>query len=276
MSSTLVSTVVPARTATPRRYLMCPPTAFAVTYQGNPWMDVSVPIDRDRALAQWETLRDTYRALGHRVETIDPVPGLPDMVFAANGGFVQGDRAVVARFHHPERAAEAEAYEAWYAAAGYPTVRSEVCFEGEGDLLVVGDTVLAGHGFRTDRRAHGQVAEATGAEVVSLELVDPRYYHLDVALCPLGDTIAYLPGAFAEVSRAELERRYPDAVVVTEQDAAWLALNAVCDGLHVVLPVQAERFTDAVADRGFQPVRVDVSEFRRSGGGVKCLTAELR
>ncbi|MBW3621585.1 MAG: hypothetical protein KY461_15185, partial [Actinobacteria bacterium] len=135
---------------------MCPPTDFAVTYAGNPWMDVRVPVDRDRAMDQWQRLRDTYRALGHRVDTIEPVPGLPDMVFSANGGFVRGGRAVAARFRNPERAAEADAYAAWYAAAGYPVVRAGVAFEGEGDLLVCGDTVLAGHGFRTDPRAHRQ------------------------------------------------------------------------------------------------------------------------
>ncbi|MBW3659331.1 MAG: hypothetical protein KY457_11880 [Actinobacteria bacterium] len=254
---------------------MCPPTSFAVTYTGNPWMDPSTPVDRDLALHQWQVLRDTYRALGHRVATIDPVADLPDMVFAANGGFVRDGRAVAARFRNPQRAAEADAYAAWYAAAGYATVAAEAPFEGEGDLLVVGDVVLAGHGFRTDPRAHRQVAEVTGAEIVSLELVDPRYYHLDVALCPLGDTIAYLPAAFADAARAELEGRYPDAIEVTEEDAAWLALNALCDGLHVVLPVQAETFAAQVAAAGFQPVPVDVSEFRKSGGGVKCMTAEL-
>jgi N-dimethylarginine dimethylaminohydrolase len=244
------------RTPSPRRYLMCRPEHFEVSYAINPWMDVTRDVDRELALRQWETLRQTYLDLGHEVELIDPEPGLPDMVFAANGGIVVDGRAVVARFRDAQRAAEAAAYRRWYADAGFAPTRPGATFEGEGDLLVAGDTILAGYGFRTDRAAHDVVARVTGREVVSLELIDPRYYHLDVALCPLdADTIAYLPEAFSPAARAELERRFPAALTVTTHDATCLALNAVSDGRHVVTPVQAEDFSAMLASTGSRPSR---------------------
>lgn len=276
MTAPLLAAASIERRARQRRYLMCPPTYFDVVYAINPWMDPSVAVDRALAMRQWERLRDTYRNLGHTVEVIAPVEGLPDMVFSANGGFLTDGAAVVARFASEQRTAEADAFAAWYAADGATTVRSEHPFEGEGDLLRCGDLILAGYGFRTTREAHAQVARVTGREVVSLELVDPRYYHLDVALCPLDeDLVAYLPQAFSADARREIQLRYPDAIEVGEEEAAWLALNGVSDGRRVVLPVQAERFARSLADHGFTPVPVDVSEFLKSGGGVKCMTAEL-
>ena len=104
------------RVATPRRYLMCRPEHFEVSYAINPWMDVTLGVDRELALRQWETLRQTYLDLGHEVEVIDPEPGLPDMVFAANGGLVVEGRALGARFTHAERRAEGPAYLAWLGA----------------------------------------------------------------------------------------------------------------------------------------------------------------
>jgi N-dimethylarginine dimethylaminohydrolase len=77
-----------ARQETSRRYLMCPPTYFTVDYAINPWMDPGVRVDRDLAVAQWRELRQAYLALGHRVDLVEPAPGLPDMVFAANGALV--------------------------------------------------------------------------------------------------------------------------------------------------------------------------------------------
>ena len=233
------------RVATPRRFLMCPPVHFAVDYSINPWMDPAVPVDAGRALEQWETLRRTYLDLGHEVETIAPLEGLPDMVFAANGGTVAGGVALGARFHHPQRAAEGPAYQRWFqAAVDAGTLKAAVVpaavNEGEGDVLQVGGLVLAGTGFRTDPAAHAELQELFGLPVVSLVLVDPRYYHLDTALAVLDDqTVAYYPGAFSEGSQEVLHRLFPDAVIATEQDAAVLGLNAVSDGRHVVLSAQA-------------------------------------
>jgi len=266
------------RVATPRRYLMCRPEHFAVDYAINPWMDVTLGADRDLAVQQWETLRRTYLALGHEVQLIDPVPDLPDMVFAANGGLVVEGQALGARFTHAERRAEGPAYLRWLEGAGLKAVAEPVHVnEGEGDFLVVGDLVLAGTGFRTDPGAHGEVQELFGVPVVSLQLVDPRFYHLDTALAVLGDRdVAYYPDAFSPGSRAVLQRLFPDAVLATEEDATVLGLNAVSDGRNVVLPAAVTHLADQLRARGYNPVGVDLSELLKAGGSVKCCTMEIR
>ena len=274
----LDTSVRPARTATRRRYLMCRPDHFDVRYAINPWMDPAAPVDRALAVQQWERLVHVYEGLGHVVEVIDPEPGQPDMVFAANGGLVHGGRALGARFAFAERQAEGPAYLAWLRAAGFDAVAEPTHVnEGEGDFLVVGERVLAGTGYRTDPGAHAEVAAFLGVEVVSLELVDPRFYHLDTCLAVLDDrNVAYYPAAFSAASRAVLEELYPDAVLAQAADAEVLGLNCVSDGLHVVLPEAATGLARQLADAGYLPVPVDLSELLKAGGSVKCCTLELR
>jgi N-dimethylarginine dimethylaminohydrolase len=266
------------RVATNRRYLMCEPRHFAVTYAINPWMDPSQPVDTELAVRQWRALAETYRGLGHDVVEIEPVEGLPDMVFAANGATVANGRVYGAKFRYAERVPEGPAYLDWFRAAGY-TQSHEAQFvnEGEGDLLVAGSRLLAGTGFRTDPAAHLEAGSVLGLPVVTLELVDPRYYHLDTALCVLGpDEIAYFPGAFSPASQAVLRELYPNAIIATASDAAVLGLNAVSDGYHVVLPIEADALAATLLARGYQPVPVSLSELRKAGGGPKCCTLELR
>ena len=275
----LETALAPARrTATRRRYLMCRPEHFAVEYAINPWMDPTSPVDRDRAVAQWERLVALYEGLGHTVDLIDPLPGQPDMVFAANGGLVYGGRALGARFTFPERAAEGPAYLSRLRRAGLQAVvEPQHTNEGEGDFIVVGDRVLAGFGFRTAQAAHVEAQEALGVQVLSLELVDPRYYHLDTCLAALDDSnVAYCPEAFSPASRGLLEQLYPAAVLASAEDAEVLGLNCVSDGLHVVLAQQAVGLARQLADAGYLPVPVDLSELLKAGGSVKCCTLELR
>ena len=259
-----------------RHYAMTPPTFFAVEYEINPWMDVSAPVDVRAAHSQWLRLYDTYRGLGHTVELVEPVPGLPDMVYAANGGLIANGTAIVARFRFAERAAEASAYADWMSAAGYRPVRTRHVNEGQGDLLIVGEMVLAGYGFRTDRRAHAEIAAALRMPVISLELVDPRFYHLDTALAVLdGHTVGYYPPAFSAAAQAQLRSQFPDAIVVGSADAYVLGLNAVSDGRHVVHPAAATGFAAQLRQAGFEPVGVELSELLKGGGSVKCCTLEV-
>ncbi|MFF7848150.1 dimethylargininase [Streptomyces sp. NPDC007910] len=270
------------RSPSPRRYLMCPPAHFTVTYSINPWMDPTKPVDPRLALAQWEDLRDRYRALGHTVEVLEPDPALPDMVFAANGATVVGGRALGARFAYPERAAEADAHLDWFRRHGWAEEDLRVpqhVNEGEGDFAVTASWILAGRGFRASPLSHGEAQEFFGRPVIGLDLVDPRYYHLDTALCVLddaGDEVMYYPAAFSPGSRAVLARLFPDALVATEEDAAAFGLNAVSDGRNVLLPQAAVGLFEPLRERGFEPVGMDLSELLKGGGSVKCCTQELR
>ena len=274
----------PARTtpvATYRHYLMCEPVHYTVSYEINPWMDVTRATDTALALRQWHALRETYLDLGHTVETIEPLEAYPDMVYAANGATVAGGVVYSAKFRYAERGAEGPAYQKWFADRGYVTHTAAETNEGEGDLLVVGDLILAGTGFRTERAAHAEAQELFGLPVISLELVDPHYYHLDTALAVLSSDvdapqIAYYPPAFSTGSRAVLAELYPDAIVATERDAVALGLNAVSDGRNVVIAPGAVDLAAALTERGYVPLPVDTSELLKGGGGAKCCTLEIR
>ncbi|SNR70240.1 N-Dimethylarginine dimethylaminohydrolase [Haloechinothrix alba] len=269
---------------TTRRFLMCPPRYFAVRYVINPWMNPDRPVDADRAMEQWSRIRAHYIALGHKVEEIEPQPGLPDMVFAANAATVLGGTVLGARFRNAERAPEAEHYRRWFLANGYRDIVMPTAInEAEGDFVWTGRELLAGTGFRTEPGAHAEAQEVLGAPVVSLQLVDPHYYHLDTALFVLSPAdesgqavIAYYPDAFSAESRGTLERMFPDAVLAGRADAEAFGLNAISDGRTVILPREAEGLAASVAARGYQPLGVDISELRKAGGGPKCCTLELR
>ncbi|MGH3682823.1 MAG: dimethylargininase [Natronosporangium sp.] len=268
------------RVATPRHYLMCPPAYFEVSYSINAWMDPDQPVDRDRALAQWQRLVDAFLARSHKVDVVDPVPGLPDMVFAANAATVAAGRVLAARFRNRERAPEVPAYLEWFRGHGYPAARPAATVnEGEGDHLVTRERILAGRGFRSAPDAYLEVGRFFDRPVVVLNLVDPRFYHLDTAMAVLDDRVGeimYYPAAFSAGSQAVLSRLYPDAIRASEADAVVLGLNAVSDGRHVLLPAAAAGLAAQLAERGFAPVGLDLSELLKSGGGIKCCTLELR
>ncbi|PFG15600.1 N-dimethylarginine dimethylaminohydrolase [Propionicimonas paludicola] len=263
------------------RVLMCRPEHFTVSYRINPWMYPQQPTDTSLALRQWQELYRTYQGLGFQVELIDPEPGLPDMVYAANGGFTLDGVAYTAKFRHAERGPEGPAYGAWFGAHGFQVAEAVSVNEGEGDFMLVGDTIFAGTGFRSDDASHDELRSIFDREVVTLRLVDPRFYHLDTAfavLDPAGGpaSVAYLPSAFDEASLAILRTRFPDAILATQADAEVLGLNSFSDGCNVVIASRAETFARDLTDRGFRPHGVDLSELLRGGGGVKCCTLVLR
>jgi N-dimethylarginine dimethylaminohydrolase len=273
----LVSPGVPVRTPVKRTVLMCKPEYFTVVYRINPWMDPAIPTDTALAVAQWQTLYDTYIGLGFDVHLIDPIQGLPDMVYAANGGFVIDNIAYGAAFTYPERQPEGPAYMDWFRANGFDVRVPAEINEGEGDFLLVGDVILAGTGFRSASNSHEEVSAMYGRPVITLTLINPNFYHLDTAIAVLDDTnIAYLPSAFDEPSLAILRERYPDAVIATEEDAAILGLNSYSDGYNVVIAARAKDFERKLRERGYNPIGVDLSELLLGGGGVKCCTLELR
>jgi N-dimethylarginine dimethylaminohydrolase len=263
---------------------MCPPTYFDVAYSINPWMDPSGPVDRALAARQWSGLVDAYRSTGHRVDLLGPLAGLPDMVYAANGTTVVDGRTLAARFANSQREAEIAVHAAWHRRNGIFYGGGEVqpavaVNEAEGDFAVLSRRILAGYGFRTTPEAHSELAMLTGREVISLELIDPRLFHLDLALAVLDDArdhIAYYPEAFSQQSRRLLSELFGDALIANEHDAYAFGLNAVSDGLHVFIPAGARQLRENLAVAGYWPISIDLSELTKGGGSVKCCTQEIR
>lgn len=263
----------------PKTILMCPPTYFDIEYEINPWMHQDQQPLEQSASHQWSKLYGIYtKQLGWHVELAQPVKGLPDMVFATDCAIVVGDKVLLSNFRYPERRPESKVYEKWFRDKGYERIKQAGgFFEGGGDILAYGDKFIAGHGFRTDIAAHKELGEYFGREVISLRIVDPRFYHLDTSLAVLGDdTVAYYPGAIDEDSRARLRQQVPNLIEATEEEAIGFGLNAVSDGQNVITSDESPSLLEKYKNAGFNVIGTPILEFRKSGGGVKCLTLELR
>ncbi len=258
--------------------LMCRPDFFGVEYEINPWMHLDVGVDRVRAVEQWEALERTYRDLGQTLELVDPVPGLPDMVFTANAAVVHGRQAVLSRFRHAERQGEENHWERALVGHGHTVHRlpRDLAFEGAGDALFVGDRLYCGYGLRTDHGSHAIVSRLLDVEVHSLHLVDPRFYHLDTCFCPIDDrTVLFAPHAFTRESAQLIRRTVPHVIEVPVEVAAGFACNALAVGDRVVSSSAAEDLSRPLHDAGFDTVTLPMSEFMKSGGGVRCLSLPL-
>jgi N-dimethylarginine dimethylaminohydrolase len=263
------------------RLLVCPPDFFGIEYEINPWMKLGNQVDHKQAVSQWQTLMDVFeKDLGVVLERMTPIPGLPDLVFTANAGLVIGRTAVVSHFRYPERQREEAHVAHWLRKQGYElmTVESGLHFEGAGDLLGFSDIWFGGYRQRSDIEVYPILSERFHREILPLELVDSRFYHLDTCLCPLsGGELLYFPAAFDRYGREVLAARVlaEHRLIVPEQEALKFACNAVCVGKHVVLPAGCPMTEGLLQERGYDTHAVQLDEFIKSGGAAKCLTLAL-
>ena len=255
--------------------LMCRPDFYGIEYEINPWMRRQRPADQCRAASQWHALHQALTTLGVRVELVAPVAGLPDLVFTANAGLVHDGVAVLSNFRYPQRAGEQPVFRAWFESRGLRVVElpPSLCFEGAGDSFIVGDRLFAGYPFRGDRAAHACIGRLVDKEPVSVELVDPCFYHLDTCFAPLNDDVAlYYPEAFSSTSRELLQRHFPDLIAVSSAEARRFACNVVVIGNTVVFNRGCPETEARLAERGYRCLPIPTSEFIKAGGSAKCLT----
>jgi N-dimethylarginine dimethylaminohydrolase len=265
--------------ANTKMVLMCPPTYFDIEYEINDWMDKSNPVDRRLAANQWQTLHNIYsEKLGWEVQIIEPVKGLPDMVFTANGGLVLKGKVILPRFRYAERQPETEYFKAWFESAGYNNfLLPSSSFEGEGDAFAWNDLLFGGYPFRSTKAAHQEVAEFLGLKLISLEQINPRFYHLDTSITFINDqTAAIYPGAFSDTALKLLHRLIPKLIEASEEDAMAYGLNAMTDGKNIILSDHPHGLIQQYEKLGLNVFTAEMSEFQKSGGGVKCLTLDLR
>lgn len=261
-----------------RRYLMCPPTHFGVIYEINPWMHTAVAVDRDRAQEQWERLAATLRAAGAAIEEQPAHPDVPDLVFTANAGIVNGAQFVPAIFRHAERQGETPHNIEWFRARGFTIdeLPAGVSHEGAGDALPFGGALVSGYRLRSDAAAHAHLSRLTGSPIRSLELVDERLYHLDLTFCPLDDRHAIVaPLGWDTYGRRVMEALVPEALVLADDEALAFVANSVVVGSSIVMPVCPPRVGRQLEQWGFDVAVCEVDEFLKAGGGCRCLTLAL-
>ena len=261
-----------------RRFLMCPPEHFGVLYEINSWMSTEVAVDPERARAQWDALVATLQEAGAEIELQPAVEGLPDLVFTANAGLVNGRQFVPTRFRHPERQGETPHDIEWFASRGWQVdeLPEGVAHEGAGDALPFAGVLVSGYRLRSDAASHAYVSSLTGAAVRSVELVDPRLYHLDITFCPLDDRRAIVaPTAWDRSGVRVMEALVPEPLAVDRDQAYQFVCNSVVVGRTIVMPACPVPVGRQLEAWGFDVVVVDVSEFQKAGGACRCLTLAL-
>jgi N-dimethylarginine dimethylaminohydrolase len=271
---------------------MTDPEHFEVSYVINPWMRPDAwrrDQGRNRAASRdaWTTLAGSLRGAGAVLEILSGAPGLPDMVFTANAATVLDRRALLSRFHNPERRPEEGRFQAAFLALQEGGLLDEVAElpegmvqEGAGDCVwdPVRGHFWAGHGQRSQLRAIPHIAGFFGREAVPLELVSPRFYHLDVCFCPLSSgEVLYHPGAFSPAALGAIRERVPAGLRIEAdaEEAGLLCLNAVNLGRTVVMARTSDRLRSILAERGYRPVELDLAPFILSGGAAFCMTLRL-
>ncbi len=263
------------------RLLVCSPKHYRIAYEINSWMHLEVAADPLVAGLQWDDLMAVLaKECAAVLERLDPAPEVPDLVFTANAAAVAGSTVVLSHFRHPERRLEEAYYERWFVGHGYTVERlpEGLCFEGAGDLLEVGGVRFGGYRQRTDIRAYEHVSRLLKCEILPVELVDARFYHLDTCFCPLsGGELLWFPPAFDQYGQATIGNQVEPSrrIAVVEKEALRFACNAVCIGKHVVLPQGCPRTMAVLQEHGYMPQAVNLSEFLKAGGSAKCLTLQL-
>ena len=264
------------------RILMCAPDHYDVDYVINPWMEGNVhKSSQERAVEQWSKLHHILKELA-QVDLVAPQKGWPDMVFTANAGLLLGDNVVLSRFHHPERQGEEPHFKKWFEDNGFTVYElpKDLPFEGAGDALLdrEGRWLWAGYGFRSELDSHPYLAKWLDIEVLSLRLIDDRFYHLDTCFCPLtGGYLLYYPGAFDSYSNHLIEMRVPaeKRIAIAEADAVNFACNTVNVEQTVVMNKASDSLKQQLATKGFKVIETPLTEFLKAGGAAKCLTLRI-
>jgi len=258
--------------------LMCPPDFYGIHYEINPWMDVSRQAEHAVAVEQWNALYHHITQAGATVSLLEPVVGLPDLVFTANAALIYRRQALVSRFRHRQRQGEEPYNRRWFEANGFEVVDvpENFSFEGAGDALFCGDTLYAGYRIRSDAAGHQQIGRMLAVRVIPVELVDARYYHLDTCFCPLADGEAiWYPPAFDDYGRRAIREHVPKLIDAEQPEAERFACNAVVIGRRVITNTGCDRLHAALAARGYEPIATPLDEFVKAGGSAKCLTLRL-
>ena len=255
-----------------KKVLLCPPDYFQVRYQINPWMRPG-SVDQAKAKEQWLTLLNLFRSLGVKAETVKPQPDLPDMVFSADQALIKGEKAILANFRFRQRRKEGKIYRQWLENNGFRifSLPAFSYFEG-GDALEADNKVILGYGFRTRPQVASLINNLLKVPVITLKLVNPRFYHLDTCLFIVNQKTAfYYPPAFDKNSKTKLACLFTNLIPLPKNEASALAANSLITDHQAIVPKKSPFLTKNLKKFGYHVHQLDISQFLKAGGGIHCL-----
>lgn len=264
-----------------KKILMCPPDFYGIKYEINPWMNVEIQSNQEKAVKQWNDLYKILKEdLNVDIKLIEPKEDVPDMVFTANAAVMYGKKAIISKFKFPQRKPEEKYFADWFNDNGYEviTLPDGMAFEGAGDALYLDEILYSGYIPRSDIASHTYISGLLKIPVVSLELSNPNFYHLDTCFCPLENGyLIYYPGAFDKYANIVIENNVSEEkrIIVDDEEASYFTCNAVNIGKNVVTNITTKRFSDLLAQKGFNHIQTDLSEYMKAGGAAKCLTLKI-
>ncbi|XP_063679980.1 uncharacterized protein ZK1307.1-like [Bolinopsis microptera] len=279
-----------------KRVMMVPPQHFDVIHKNlNAHMSCSKPVNKVKAVSQWQALRETFNNLGLHTDICPAAPGEVDMVFAANSAIVLNNKALIAKMAVEPRRTESAHFANWFRNQGFEVEELEkigkpyMFCEGNAEFSPTHDLsrYFFGWGQRTAESSYELVLDFFSLDkkdAFKVRLIDERFYHLDVSMAPLslGHVMLY-PGAFDEAS---LKNVYDalgsrDKVIeLTLEEGLQFSCNCVSfisNDLEavVVAPHFSDRLGNVLQDLGYKCVQIDYDQFLLSGGAVRCCVVDI-
>lgn len=262
-----------------KKILLCPPDFYDIEYEINPWMHVENKVDKKKVLQEYKNLKKIYKSLGVKIFEIEPGRGLPDMVYAANFGFVKDNNFVKSNFKYPQRQKESIHSKKFFQKIGSKVLElpKEIVFEGQGDLLYSGKKYVMGYGKRTDINAKKYLEKFLDSEILELKLSDPYFYHCDMSFAPLDDkTVVINKHSFDKKGLEKIYKNFPNVILADKEDNQNFACNLVVVEKNIVVGKGiSNKLKSDFKKLGFSTYEVDMTEYRKGGGSVKCLTLEF-
>ena len=260
----------------------------------NPYMDASVPVDTERAVAEHTAVAEALKAAGIEVITTPAPEGCQDGVYTANWGLVRGDAAILSSLPNKRQAEQPYACAA-LEKLGKKVIEAPYRFSGQGDALPCGNYLFMGSEYRTDVRMRQFITEHLGFEVIGLQTIpnldangqpitnavsgwpDSFFYDIDLALSVLReDLIAWCPEAFMPDSQEKIHALPIGKIEVSLEEAMQgFACNLVSTGEIVVMSAHAPLFQAAVEAKGLHTITPEISELAKGGGYIRCTTLTL-
>ena len=229
-----------------------------------------VPIDAAKAVAQHDAYEDALRKSGFEVIRLPDLPDHPDGTFVEDTALLLDGHAVILRPGAASRVAETES-----TASGLDHFELHRVTDGYldgGDVLRIGKTLYVGLSSRTDAAgaaALREIVQQFGLDVVQAK--SDACLHLKSGATLAGTDASGTPVLLynpACIDPSQFVGVEPLAVDSDEPHAA----NVVRAGNHLIIPAGNPKIANALRQRGFDLIEVDVSELQKAEAGVTCMS----